>query len=76
MRFPSQEYRSGLPFPSSGYLPEPRIKLMSPALEGEFFTNGPPRLGPQSNDIDPVSNRVLVRDRKGERTHRRRGGVT
>ena len=41
---------------------------MSPALEGRFFTIEPPRLGPQSIDIDPVSNRVLVRNRKGEQT--------
>ena len=45
MRFPMQEYRSGLPFPSSGDFPDPWIESMSPAppaLEGGFFTTEPP----------------------------------
>ena len=39
-----QEYRSGLPFPISGDLPDPGIKptsLASPALVGGFFTTAP-----------------------------------
>ena len=32
MRFPRQEYWSGLPFPSPGDLLDPGIKSMSPAL--------------------------------------------
>ena len=32
-----QEYCSGLPFPSPEDLPDSGIKLMSPALAGEFF---------------------------------------
>jgi len=39
--FPRQEYWSGLPFPSSGDLPKPGIKPMSPALAGGFFTTEP-----------------------------------
>ena len=45
MEFSRQEYWSGLPFPSSGDLPDPGIKLMSPvapALAGRFFTTEPP----------------------------------
>ena len=45
MRFPRQEYRSGLPFLSPGDLPDPRIEptsLSSPALAGRFFTIAPP----------------------------------
>ena len=41
MRFPRQEYWSGLPFPSPGDLPDPGIEptsLVSPALAGVFFT--------------------------------------
>ena len=41
MGFSSEEYWSGLPFPSLGDLPDPGIKpmsLMSPALGGGFFT--------------------------------------
>ena len=34
MGFPKQEYWSGLPIPSSEDLPNPRIKLVSPALAG------------------------------------------
>ena len=42
MGFPSQEYWSGLPFPSPGDLPDLGIKPMSPALAGRFFTTEPP----------------------------------
>ena len=41
MRFPRQEYYSGLPFPTPGDLPSPGVKpvfLASPALAGGFFT--------------------------------------
>ena len=41
MGFPRQEYWSGLPFPSSGDLPDPGIEPMSPALAGGFFTTEP-----------------------------------
>ena len=34
MRFPRQEYRSGMP----GDLPDPGVELASPALGGSFFT--------------------------------------
>jgi len=39
---PSQEYWSGLPFPSPGDLPDPGIKPESSALAGGFFTTEPP----------------------------------
>ena len=42
MEFPRQEYWSGLPFSSPGDLPDPGIKLSSPALASEFFTTEPP----------------------------------
>ena len=42
MGFPSQEYQSGLPFPSPGDLPDPGIEPMSPALAHGFFTTEPP----------------------------------
>ena len=35
MGFPRQEYWSGLPFPSSGDLPDPGFKPESPALAGD-----------------------------------------
>ena len=37
MGFSRQEYRSGLPFPSPGDLPDPGIEPMSPALAGRFL---------------------------------------
>ena len=42
MKFLSQEYWSGLPFPPPGYLPDPGIEpasLISSAVAGRFFTN-------------------------------------
>ena len=42
VRFPKQEYWSGLPFPSLGDLPDTGIKPTSPTLEGRFFTGEPP----------------------------------
>ena len=38
MGFSSQEYWSGLPFPSPEDLPDPGIETASPALADEFFT--------------------------------------
>ena len=43
--FKKEEYWSGLPFPSLGYLLDPEIKPaspMSPTLTGGFFTTEPP----------------------------------
>ena len=42
IEFSRQEYRSGLPFPIPGNLPNPEIKPTSPALAGKFFTTEPP----------------------------------
>ena len=42
MGFSRTEYWSGLPFPPPGDLPDPGIKLVSPALAGRFFTTEPP----------------------------------
>ena len=36
--FSRQEYRSGLPCPTPGDLPDPGIEPRSPALAGGFFT--------------------------------------
>ena len=48
VEFSRQEYWSGLPFPSPGDLPNVRIKPVSPALAGRFFTTreeaGEPKL--------------------------------
>ena len=47
MRFPRQEYWSGLPFPPLEYLPDSGTEpesLASPSLAGRFFTTGKPRI--------------------------------
>ena len=44
MGFSRQEYWSGLPFPSPGDLPDPRIEPslpVSPALQADTFTTEP-----------------------------------
>ena len=38
MRFPRQEYWSGLPFPAPGDIPNPRIEPQSPALQADSYT--------------------------------------
>ena len=46
MELSRQEYWSGLPLPTPGNLPNPRIEfvsLSSPSLAGEFFTTVVPR---------------------------------
>ena len=42
MGFSRQEYRSGLPFPSPGDLPDPGIKLRSLALQADSLPSEPP----------------------------------
>ena len=42
MGFPRQEYWSGLPFLSPGYLPNPGIKPGSPALQADFLLTALP----------------------------------
>ena len=41
MEFSRQEYWSGLPFPSPGDLPDPGIKLRSPALQADSLLSEP-----------------------------------
>ena len=40
--FSRQEYWSGLPFPSPGDLPDPRIEPRSPSLQADTLTSEPP----------------------------------
>ena len=42
MGFSRQEYWSGLPFPSPGDLPDPGIKLRSPAFRADALPSEPP----------------------------------
>ena len=43
MGFSSQEYWSGLPFPSAGHLPHPGTEPVSPALQEDSLLSEPPR---------------------------------
>ena len=42
MEFSRQEYRSGLPFPSPGDLPDPGIEPGSPALQADALPSESP----------------------------------
>ena len=42
MGFSRQRYWNGLPFPSSGDLPDPRIKPGTPALQADALPSEPP----------------------------------
>ena len=42
MGFPRQEYWSGVPFPSPGDLPDPRMELVAPALQVDSLPSEPP----------------------------------
>ena len=42
MGFSRQEYRSGLPFPSAGELPDPGIEPGSPAFQSDALPAEPP----------------------------------
>ena len=42
MGFLGQEYRSGVPFPPPGDLPDPGIKSTSPALPSDSLPSEPP----------------------------------
>ena len=54
MEFSSQEYWSGLPFPTAGDIPDPGIEpsfLAPPALAGGFFTTVLPSRKPQLGSL-------------------------
>ena len=56
MGFPRQEYWSGLPFPSSGDLPNPGIELASPTLQTDCLPSEPPG----SSEIRPTWFSILA----------------
>ena len=63
MGFPRQEYGSGLPLPSPGDLPHPRMEpasLMPPALTGGYFIT--PKAGLDSTELGagPVTDHALI----------------
>ena len=54
MEFPRQDYWSGLPFPSPGYIPDPGIEPRSPALQADALPTELP--GKPSNLERPLLN--------------------
>ena len=58
--FPRQEYWSGLPFPSPGDLPDPRIELGSPSLAGRFSTTDPDCYFPVNSQYTPLYFRAFA----------------
>ena len=62
MRFPGQEYWSGLPFPSPGDLPNPGIEPKSPALAGRLFATEPPEKSSRSTTVNQSTFRSESRD--------------
>jgi len=69
MGFSRQGYWSGLPFPSPGDLPDPGIKLESPAFQADALTSEPPgkpnhmfnRIASPEIPIIRKQRRVMVR---------------
>ena len=61
MGYSRQEYWSGLPFPSSGDLPDPGIEPVYPALAGGFFTTESPGK-PQVNPFTSVQSCLTLCD--------------
>ena len=69
MRFPRQEYWSGLPFPSPGDLPNPEIKLQSPAVQANSLS-----LSHQGSQLNEVPRIVRFLEKKVERWFSGAGG--
>jgi len=62
MEFSRQNTEVGLPLPTQGDLPNPGIKLSSPALAGGFFTTEPP--GKPKSMVQTLKAEVAVAKRK------------
>ena len=70
MRFPRQEYQSGLPFPSPGDLPDPGIEPASPAWLAESL----PLSQKKSPNIDLQNTNTLLKEKK-KKTRPLKSGV-
>ena len=64
MKFSRQEYWSGLPFPSPGDLPDPRIEPRSPALQADALPFEPPGK-PLSGDKISTNQVLKIKTAKG-----------
>ena len=60
MGFSSQEYWSALPFPFPEDLPNPKIKLRSPALQADALPSEPPgKLEVPTRDTEGEMGKIL-----------------
>ena len=62
MEFFRQEYWSGLPFPSSGDLPDPGIEPGSPALQADTLPSEPPPDYSKNNQVARINSNPFQRD--------------
>ena len=61
LKFPRQEYWSGLPFPFLGDLPDPGIKVSSPALQVDSLTPEPPgKIRNKPTIVSPLHTNLQV----------------
>ena len=66
MGFPRQGYWSGSPFPAPGDLPDPGIKLTTPALQGDSLPLshlGSPRSRPRQEELQICDNKAVAMSR-------------
>ena len=66
MGFSRQEYWSGLPFPSPGALPDPRIRPRSLTLQADTLTSSPPG---KLNVIDSFKAKCIACGSKWSKPH-------
>ena len=59
MEFSTQEYWSGLPFPSPGDLPDPSIKYGSSALQADFLLSEPPGKPKDKEEIHTIAKKKI-----------------
>ena len=62
MGFPRQEYWSGLPVPSPSDLPNPGVRLVSPAFAGGFFSTESPGKPIGENTLDNIYFTWLLKE--------------
>ena len=65
MGFSGQEYRSGLPRPPPGDLPDPGIYLVSPASQADSLQSEPPRKPPLQGKVEMILCKNLALTHSG-----------
>ena len=57
-----QEYWSGLPFPSPGDLPDPRIEPGSPTLQADSFRTHIKKSGSTEQIVNIFTQKAIIKD--------------